>query len=65
MLLAGYDLSHAVTNRDRLSEIATAATRYTALEIVAAIRALERSLQALAAYTNPQLTLEVLLLELP
>jgi DNA polymerase-3 subunit delta' len=65
VLLSGQGLATLIVNRDRAEEVAGAAARYAAGQVVAALRALESALRALAAKAGPQLTLEVLLLELP
>ena len=65
VLLAGQGLTNLIVNRDRLDEVSGAAVHYATAQVVAALRAVESALRALAANASPQLTLEVLLLELP
>lgn len=65
VLLSGQGLANLIVNRDRAEEVASAAAHYATGQVVAALRAVESALRALAANASPQLTLEVLLLELP
>ena len=55
----------AMVHQERRDALEAAAGALDARRGVAAVRAVERALEALAAHANPQLTLEVLLLDLP
>jgi DNA polymerase-3 subunit delta' len=54
-----------LVNRDRLAELQAAAVRVSAPEALGAVGAVQAALRRLAVKANLQLTLEVLLLELP
>jgi DNA polymerase III subunit delta' len=65
VLLAAHGLAELVTNRDRLAEIEAAARRYAPAEVLGCLRGIEMALRRLAANAGSQLTLEVLMLEMP
>lgn len=65
LLLVQQAVPEPVVNRDRLAELESAAARYAAADVVRVIEAVELALRRLAANGNPQLTLEVLALDLP
>ncbi len=65
VLLAANGLGATVVNRDRAEEIESAARHYGSPSAVAFLRSLETALHRLTANAGPQLTLEVLLLEMP
>ncbi len=65
LLLLTYGLEGAVVNVDRLEELRAASELFSVSAIVDSIRAVEDALGRLAASANPELALEVLVLELP
>ncbi len=65
LLLVQHAVPEPVVNRDRLAELQSAARRFAAADVVRALEAVELALRRLAANGNPQLTLEVLALDLP
>lgn len=65
LLLQQHDVTGPLVNADRLPEIEAAAERYTVADAVGGLRAVDAALRRLAAHANPQLTLEVLHLDLP
>lgn len=65
VLLLTYGLDESVVNCDRIDGLRAAARRFGAASSVQALRALGDASRRLDANTNPQLTLEVLMLEMP
>lgn len=65
LLLVHHAVTGPLVNADRLAELETAAGRYGIADAVSGLRAVEAALRRLAAHASPQLTLEVLHLDLP
>ncbi len=65
VLLVQHGLEAVVVNRDRLARVRELAGRFPVPQAIASLRNLEDILQRLAGNAQPQLALEVLLLELP
>ncbi len=65
LLLVHHGVEEPVVNRDCIADLNAAADRYRATDAARSLRAVEDALRRLAANTAPQITLEVLLLELP
>jgi DNA polymerase-3 subunit delta' len=65
VLLAAFGRPEAVTNHDRLAEVAADADRHGPRAALGALRAIEQARAALEARVGAQLTLDVLLAALP
>jgi DNA polymerase-3 subunit delta' len=65
VLLTAHGLGRLAANRDRLAEIEAAARTYAPGQVLACLHEIETALRRLAANAGGQLTLEVLMLELP
>jgi DNA polymerase-3 subunit delta' len=65
LMLYRCGLEDLIANRDRLHELREAAARIPLSRAVESLRAVEDAMRRLAVSTNPLLTMEVLMLELP